>query len=72
MLAKELGYLVESVQTGFPDCEAMRQITPSMRRPVSVKPFFHFFFLLLCCLFFQIIPIEPSRLCRHPSIRTLC
>jgi hypothetical protein len=72
MLAKELGYLVESVQTGFPDCEAMRQITPSMRRPVSVKPFFHFFFLLLYCLFFQIIPIEQSRLCRHPSIRTLC
>ena len=43
---------------------------PSMRRPVSVKAFFHFFFLLLC-LFFQMIPIEPSRLCHHPSIRTL-
>jgi hypothetical protein len=44
--------------------------SPSMRRPVSVKAFFHFFFLLLC-LFFQMIPIEPSRLCHHPSIRTL-
>jgi hypothetical protein len=30
------------------------------------------FFLLLCFFFFQIVPIEPSRLCRHPSIRTLC
>jgi len=33
---------------------------------------FPLFFPLLCCFFFQIIPIEPSRLCRHPSIRTLC
>jgi hypothetical protein len=28
MVAKELGYLVESVQAGFPDCEAKRQIAP--------------------------------------------
>jgi len=27
-LAKELGYMIEVVQTGFPDCEAMRQVTP--------------------------------------------
>lgn len=26
MVAKELGYIVESVQSGFPDCEAKRQI----------------------------------------------
>jgi hypothetical protein len=49
--------------------------SPSMRRPVSVKPFLSFFslffFLLLYFFFFQIVPIEPSRLCRHPSIRTL-
>ncbi len=28
MLAKELGYLVEAIQRGFPDCEAKRQIGP--------------------------------------------
>src|SRR6185295_17999391 len=26
MVAKELGYMVEAVQAGFPDCEAKRQI----------------------------------------------
>jgi len=26
MLAKELGYLIESVQNGFPDCEAKRRV----------------------------------------------
>ncbi len=31
---------------------------------------FSFFFFISS--FFQIVPIEPSRLCRHPSIRTLC
>jgi len=29
MLAKELGYLVETVQTGFPDCEAKRRVSAS-------------------------------------------
>jgi hypothetical protein len=28
MVAKELGYIVEAVQSGFPDCEAKRQIAP--------------------------------------------
>jgi hypothetical protein len=28
MVARELGYLVEAVQAGFPDCEAKRQIGP--------------------------------------------
>jgi hypothetical protein len=28
MVARELGYLVEAVQTGYPDCEAKRQIGP--------------------------------------------
>ena len=26
MVAKELGYMIEAVQRGFPDCEAKRQI----------------------------------------------
>jgi hypothetical protein len=30
------------------------------------------FFPFLYFFFFQIVPIESSRLCRHPSIRTLC
>jgi hypothetical protein len=37
MLAKELGYLVEAVQTGFPDCEAMRQITPERWQRVRIE-----------------------------------
>jgi hypothetical protein len=37
---------------------------PSMRRPVSVKSVF----LLPPCEF---LVFEPSRLCRHPSIRSL-
>jgi hypothetical protein len=28
MLAKDLGYMIEAVQKGFPDCEAMRQVGP--------------------------------------------
>ena len=32
--------------------------------------FFSFCFIYF--FFFQIVPIQPSRLCRHPSIRTLC
>jgi hypothetical protein len=41
-----------------------------MRRPVSVKSVLSFF---LPSSFFsvQIVPMESSRLCRHPSIRTL-
>ena len=37
MLAKELGYLVEAVQTGFPDCEAMRQIGPERWQRVHIE-----------------------------------
>src|SRR5713226_10499687 len=40
-------------------------VGPSMRRTVSVKSVF----LLPPCEF---LVFEPSRLCRHPSIRTLC
>lgn len=29
MVAKELGYMVEAVQSGFPDCEAKRQVGPN-------------------------------------------
>ena len=37
MLAKKLGYLVENVQTGFPDCEAMRLIAPGRWQRVSIE-----------------------------------
>jgi len=37
MLAKELGYMVEAVQTGFPDCEAMRQIAPQRWQRVLIE-----------------------------------
>jgi hypothetical protein len=42
---------------------------------VSVKSFLSFcLFFLSSSLFLllHIVPIQPSRLCRHPSIRTLC
>jgi hypothetical protein len=37
MVAKELGYLVESVQTGFPDCEAKRRIAPDGWQRVRIE-----------------------------------
>jgi Homing endonuclease associated repeat len=37
MLAKELGFLVEAVQTGFPDCEAKRQMGPERWQRVSIE-----------------------------------
>jgi hypothetical protein len=37
MIAKELGYLVEAVQTGFPDCEAKRQIGPNNWQRVRIE-----------------------------------
>ena len=37
MLAKELGYFVESVQMGFPDCEAKRQIGPERWQRVNIE-----------------------------------
>ena len=37
MLAKDLNYCVESVQKGFPDCEAMRQIAPGRWQRVSIE-----------------------------------
>jgi hypothetical protein len=37
MVAKELGYLVESVQKGFPDCEAKRQIAPGRWQRVHIE-----------------------------------
>jgi len=30
------------------------------------------FFLFFISSFSKLLPFEPSRLCRHPSIRTLC
>lgn len=37
MLAKELGFLIEAVQKGFPDCEAKRQIGPERWQRVSIE-----------------------------------
>jgi hypothetical protein len=37
MLAKELGYVIETIQTGFPDCEAMRQVTPERWQRVRIE-----------------------------------
>jgi len=37
MLAKELGYIIEVVQKGFPDCEAMRQVGPERWQRVSIE-----------------------------------
>jgi hypothetical protein len=37
MVAKELGYLVESVQAGFPDCEAKRQVAAGRWQRVRIE-----------------------------------
>jgi hypothetical protein len=37
MVARELGYLVEAVQSGFPDCEAKRQIGPGKWQRVRIE-----------------------------------
>ncbi len=37
MLAEELGYMVETVQSGFPDCEAKRQIAPNRWQRVNIE-----------------------------------
>ena len=37
MVAKELGYTVEAVQYGFPDCEAKRQIAPQRWQRVQIE-----------------------------------
>ena len=37
MFAKKLGYLVECVQKGFPDCEALRLIAPGRWQRVSIE-----------------------------------
>jgi hypothetical protein len=37
MLAKELGYRVQNVQKGFPDCEALREIAPGRWQRVSIE-----------------------------------
>jgi hypothetical protein len=37
MVAKELGYMVEAVQTGFPDCEAKRQVGPNNWQRVRIE-----------------------------------
>jgi hypothetical protein len=37
MVAKELGYMVEAVQTGYPDCEAKRQVGPDNWQAVRIE-----------------------------------
>lgn len=37
MVARELGYLVEAIQTGFPDCEAKRQVDPGKWQTVRIE-----------------------------------
>jgi hypothetical protein len=37
MVARELGYLVEAVQQGFPDCEAKRQVGPGKWQRVRIE-----------------------------------
>jgi len=37
MVAKELGYIVEAVQSGLPDCEAKRQIAPQRWQRVHLE-----------------------------------
>jgi hypothetical protein len=37
MVAKEIGYTVEAVQSGFPDCEAKRQIAPQRWQRVHLE-----------------------------------
>jgi len=37
MVARELGYLVEAVQAGFPDCEAKRQVDAGKWQRVSIE-----------------------------------
>ncbi len=37
MLAKDLGYIIEAVQKGFPDCEAMRQVAPDRWQRVRIE-----------------------------------
>ena len=37
MVAKELGYMIEAVQKGFPDCEAKRQIAPDRWQRVNIE-----------------------------------
>ncbi len=37
MVARELGYLVEAIQAGFPDCEAKRQFDAGKWQPVRIE-----------------------------------
>ena len=37
MVARELGYLVEVLQVGYPDCEAKRQVEPGEWQRVRIE-----------------------------------
>jgi hypothetical protein len=37
MICRELGYVIEIVKTGFPDCEAKRQLRPGVWQRVRIE-----------------------------------
>jgi len=37
MVSRELGFLVEAIQGGFPDCEAKRQVSRGQWQPVKIE-----------------------------------
>ena len=37
MLARHLGYMIEKAQSDFPDCEAMRQVSPERWQRVLIE-----------------------------------
>ena len=37
MLAKDLGYMIEAAQKGFPDCEAKREVAPGRWQRVRIE-----------------------------------
>jgi hypothetical protein len=45
----------------------LRHATKSFHEKAGQRQVFPFVFSSSCCFFFQIIPNEPSRLCRLPS-----
>lgn len=37
MVAKDLGYLVEAIQSSYPDCEAKRKVAQGQWQPVRIE-----------------------------------
>ena len=59
-----------SLRLGPPDRPVNHEKAGECQHFSSIFSLF-FFFCFIYFFFFTIISIEPSRLCRHPSIRTL-